>query len=144
MTHNAIFAFEEFELHVDAAVLLKNGREIPLQRRVVELLSFLAAAHGRVISKEELVEKIWHGEPIGDNNVEQHISIARRALSDTAKPHRFIVTVHRRGYRFAAPVSIVAPQDSRAAPLPSISLTLAQELYANGRHFAGLLSEGAL
>ena len=67
----------------------------------------LVSNAGATVAKETLLEAVWPGVAVEENNLNQAVSALRKALGDTASPRRFIITVPNRGYRFVRPVTIV-------------------------------------
>ncbi len=104
---------------------LKRGqREVRLTPRSIAVLTLLASQPGRVVSKDELFETVWHDTAVTDAALASCIQEIRRALGDPARMPQFVETVHRRGYRFVAEVSdegAVAPAE---APPPPTSTPL--------------------
>jgi len=106
---------------LDGGFLRRDGEEIPLRPKALELLAYLVEHHGRVVNKAELVEAVWSNAAITDNSLPQCILEIRRALSDDSQ--QLIRTIARRGYVFAAmvtaPVGEFAPlQEAVVGPNP--------------------------
>ncbi len=93
----------ELSLNTATRRVLVGGREVELKNREYELLQFLMLHPDRVFSREELYEKIWGLEAMGDNaTVAVHINRVREKIeADPAHP-RYIQTVWGAGYRFKA------------------------------------------
>ena len=99
--------------------LLDHGSPVVIGGRALDLLSALAAADGEVISKDELLAKVWRGVIVEDNALQAQISAVRKALGSEAQR---LVTVHGRGYRLmlnggTAEPAISMEIASRPAPL---------------------------
>jgi DNA-binding winged helix-turn-helix (wHTH) protein/TolB-like protein/Flp pilus assembly protein TadD len=97
---------------------------IPLSARAYDVLAYLVAHRDRVVGKDELLKAVWPQTVVEDNNLNQAISAARRALGDSRDSPRFIVTVPGRGYQFVgdvAPLPEPSPQPREAASLPNSS-----------------------
>jgi DNA-binding winged helix-turn-helix (wHTH) protein len=60
----------------------------------------LASAGGKVVTKDELMERVWAGVVVEEHNIQVHISALRRALAEDGNGESRIVTVSGRGYRF--------------------------------------------
>jgi len=105
--------FGRFELDLARAELRADGTAQPLEPQVFALLALLVENGDRLVAKDEIVEKVWDGRIVSDSAITSRIKSARRALGDDGKAQRFIKTVHRRGVRFVAPVTVV----SGAGPL---------------------------
>lgn len=84
--------------------LTRNGAEIELPDRSLRLLDVLVRDTGSMVSKERLIEEVWHGACVTDSSLTEAMSRLRGALGDGAREPEFIQTVHRRGYRFITPV----------------------------------------
>jgi pimeloyl-ACP methyl ester carboxylesterase/DNA-binding winged helix-turn-helix (wHTH) protein len=85
-------------------VLWRGGAAIPLTPKVFDTLVILVENSGHVLSKEELIQKVWPDSFVEENNLAQNISILRKALGESADTLKFIETVPKRGYRFVAEV----------------------------------------
>lgn len=87
---------------------LRSGNEsVHISSLAMDLLTYLARPPGRVVSADELVQKLWSGRIVSDNPVYKIIAKLRRALRDDVEKPRYIETVRTRGYRLIAPVSSV-------------------------------------
>lgn len=108
MGKEAVFAifFEGFQIPAEIDLLLENNSAVALEPQAVRVLRYLAANHGRVVSKIELLEQIWGTTNITPDVLKRTILLIRRALGDTPKEARFIKTFHCLGYQFIAPVEI--------------------------------------
>src|SRR5215813_10222797 len=91
-------AFGNFRLDLDGRKLTRNGEAVRLSGRAVDVLCVLAAARGEIVSKDDLISRVWSGAPIGDNNLHVHIAALRRVL-DAEEGGSSVVTVPGRGYR---------------------------------------------
>lgn len=104
---------------LDAArdVLLFAGEPLALGPRVVATLAALAARPGEVVTKDELLDRVWPGEDVSESNVAQSVYVLRKAFRDHGEAVA-IATVPRRGYRLVAqvdPVAFEAPTRPEAA-----------------------------
>ena len=82
--------------------------------RQLDVLMLLVERAGQIVSKDDLIEAGWKDVAVGDNSLEQAISSLRRQLAVHAADVAFIETVPRRGYRFVADVTRLAPRESDA------------------------------
>jgi TolB-like protein/lipopolysaccharide biosynthesis regulator YciM len=112
-----ICRFEDFELDPVVYQLRRNVSRVHLERIPFELLCLLVERRGELVSREEILERVW-GKGVfvdSENAIRTAVRKIRRALNDDADAPRFIVTVAARGYRFVAPISL-------RAPIPSVDI----------------------
>ncbi|MFL6260824.1 MAG: winged helix-turn-helix domain-containing tetratricopeptide repeat protein [Thermoanaerobaculia bacterium] len=102
-----------WSVHQDEGVLSFEDRSVRLEPRVMDVLVYLAAEPGEVVSKEDLLEAVWEGAYVEEGVLSQAIHSLRKALGDDARQPRFIQTIPKRGYRLVASVSIES-----AGPVP--------------------------
>ena len=81
---------------------LRSGGELcSVEPQVFELLALLVDNRERLVSKDEIIEKVWDGRVVSEAAVASRIkSAATRSLGDDGKTQRFIKTIHRQGFRF--------------------------------------------
>jgi DNA-binding winged helix-turn-helix (wHTH) protein len=98
------------ELDVDMREVRCSGERLHLGSRAVEILTVLACARGRLVTKDELLKIVWPGMVVEENNLQVHISALRKVLEGDRE---LIVTVPRRGYLLATQVQVPrsAPDD---------------------------------
>src|SRR5512139_3313707 len=101
-----IFRFGDFELDLARVELRHGGQPCPVEPQVFALLALLVENRDRLVSRDELIEKIWDGRIVSDAAVASRIKSARQALGDDGTAQRYIRTVHKQGFRFVAAVSI--------------------------------------
>lgn len=99
---NTVFSFGEFTLDPDRRLLLRNGAAVPLKAKAFDLLLTLVERRGEVISKNELLDKVWANQFVEENNLTVHVAALRKALGESKNENRYIVTVPGTGYRFVA------------------------------------------
>src|SRR5437899_9783876 len=88
-----------FQFDLRQRELKRDGLPVQLGSRARDILWVLAAANGEVVSKDELMTRVWPGLAVEENNIQVHISALRKALDDGKDGHSFVVTVPGRGYR---------------------------------------------
>lgn len=122
-----VVRFGNFELDQRTCELRKHGLKIKLQQKPFQVLNILLERRGEVVSREELQHSLW---PDGvfvdfDHSLNTAIKKLRDALGDTAATPRYIATIERHGYRFAADVQEIAigGNTDQSAPVASISGT---------------------
>ncbi len=101
-----IYQFGNFSLDAAERLLFDGNDTISLTPKAFETLLLLIENGGHVLSKEEIMERVWADSFVEENNLAQNISILRKALGETADT-KFIETVSKRGYRFIAPVQVI-------------------------------------
>lgn len=102
--HYRGFAFGDFELDIDRRVLSKAGETVNVNPKAFDLLVALVENHGRTLSKNVLLDKVWENQFVEENNLTVHVAALRRALGEKRGQYRFIVTVPGKGYRFVEDV----------------------------------------
>ena len=125
-----LFRFEPFHLDVAERRLSRSGELIPLRAKVFDTLCILVENHGRLLRKDELMQRLWPDSIVEDNNLDYNISKLRRALQDGADGRKFIETVPRQGYRFIAEVESVpvAPSMRKVDLSPVIDSSSEQDI----------------
>lgn len=89
-----IFRFDDIELDTDRYELRCGGVVLPVEPQVFALLELLVANPDRLITKDELNERIWNGRVVSEAVVNSRIRSARQAIGDDGKAQRLIRTVH--------------------------------------------------
>src|SRR5438105_2412174 len=110
--------FEGYTLDLTRGCLRSLSGETELRPKTFELLRYLVENAGRLISKDELVNAVWPNVIVSDDSLAQCVSELRHALKDSER--RIIKTVPRRGYLFAAPVSVRPEQSAAGQPFPEL------------------------
>lgn len=83
----------------DAAEVRRNGTPLKVEPLIVDLLAHFARNPGRLITKDELFEKVWRGKIVGEAALTQAVAVVRRTLGDDGRRAEIIQTVRGRGYR---------------------------------------------
>jgi DNA-binding winged helix-turn-helix (wHTH) protein len=115
-----ICRFAEFEIDRSAYQLRRRGRPIKLERIPLDLLFLLIDRRGRLVTREEIFERIW-GKNLFlnvDNAINPAVRKIRRALRDDPDSPRFVVTVPAKGYRFIAKVAMAVARVQRLGNTP--------------------------
>jgi TolB-like protein/DNA-binding winged helix-turn-helix (wHTH) protein/tetratricopeptide (TPR) repeat protein len=99
-----IYRFNQFQLDTDRRSLFRDGEPVPLSTKGFELLCRLVESGGKVLSKDELLEQVWPGQFVEENNLSVQISALRKLLSNGSSSGQYIATISGRGYSFVAPV----------------------------------------
>ena len=99
------YIFVPFSFDTVSGELQLDGQRVPLLGTASELLGVLIEERHRVVSKDELLRRVWHGATVEEGNLSTYITKLRTALNDDPRTPRFIRTHHGRGYRFIAEVT---------------------------------------
>jgi len=116
-----IFRFGDFELDLARVELRHGGQPCPVEPQVFALLALLVENRERLVSRDEIIEKIWDGRVVSDAAVASRVKSARQALGDSGREQRYIRTVHRQGLRFVAEVKAAAAATVVATPVEQSS-----------------------
>lgn len=139
--------FEGFEVDVESGRLLRDGREVPLEKRALEMLCYLARHPGRLITKDELLVEVWGARTLSDGALANAAAKLRKALGQDANARTPVETVRGRGFRWNAAAfrrtrgehpAAVAPVRSepfvgRAAALALLERALDDAEHGNGQ-----------
>jgi len=93
-----------FTLDTQNECVWSGGQQISLSPKAYAVLEYLVANAGRLVRKEELLDRVWANIFVQEAVLKVHILEIRRALQDSISHPTYIATVHRRGYRFICPV----------------------------------------
>lgn len=102
-----VYAFGEFEIDLERFVLLRDGAPVSIGPRAFDVLTYLIRHQGRPVSKQELVSNVWGVAALSYSAVPTTINEVRKALGDPRGSRGFVLTVPKRGYRFAIPVRLL-------------------------------------
>jgi DNA-binding winged helix-turn-helix (wHTH) protein/Flp pilus assembly protein TadD len=120
------FEFADWRVEPARGVVSREGKEVRLEPKLMELLLVFAASPGRVITKNEIVSRVWSGRAIGDDTLSAAISRLRTALGET-KSKRYIETLPKRGYR-----ALVTSGQGSVAPRERDGRSETDDLVAKG------------
>jgi DNA-binding winged helix-turn-helix (wHTH) protein/tetratricopeptide (TPR) repeat protein len=109
-------AANEVELDLGRYELRRLGRRVKLEKKPMELLIFLVARRDQMVSREEIVKKLWRSNLFIDTerNLNNIVRKIRTALGDDSAKPRFLETVVGKGYRFIGPLRVIDAQHPRA------------------------------
>ena len=106
-----------FAFDTHTRLLRRGGEGIPLPPRVLGVLELLLRRAGDVVARQELIDRVWKDAFVTDTSLAEAVSVLRQTLGDDPQSPTYIQTLHRRGYRFVAPVSTAGPaRKQRASP----------------------------
>lgn len=109
-----IYRFDNFELDTDRFELREDGHTATIEPQVFALIALLVENRERMVSRDELIEKIWNGRVVSESAISSRIKKARKAVHDDGKAQRLIYTVHGKGFRFVGEVE--AEDDDSTVP----------------------------
>src|SRR6516165_1980184 len=114
-------SFGRFRLDLARRELRRDNKSVRLGSRARDILCLLASAGGAVVSKDEVMARVWPGVVVEENNLRVHIRALRKALEEDEYGESCIVTVPGRGYRLLRPQQPAAaadPAPERSLPVP--------------------------
>ena len=102
-------AMSEVELDLGRYELRRRGRRVKIEKKPMELLIFLVSRRGQLVSRNDIVAKLWRSDLFVDTerNINNIVRKIRTALADNAAKPRFLETVVGKGYRFIGPVRVI-------------------------------------
>lgn len=126
ITH--LYEFGEFRLDAKEKILVRGGEHLELTPKGFELLSFMVENHGRLLGKNELMDKIWADSFVEEGNLTFNIRQLRIILGDDAHDPKYIKTVRSHGYRFIADVRPISEADKPKAEAVAPTVSRAAEI----------------
>src|SRR5471030_3026167 len=112
--------FGPFQLFPGRRLLLKGGKPVALSSRALEILIVLLERNGDVVSKQELMARVWPGTIVVDASLRVHLVALRKALRDERCDGSYIGNVSGRGYRFTETIVRLAPDAQRPTAMNSL------------------------
>ena len=103
------FTLGEWEVLPLRGVLRRGDQEERPEPRVFGVLIALAKRNGDLVTRDELVDELWDGRPTSDEPINRCMSQLRGHLGDKSRPHEYVETLTRRGYRLLKPVELLHP-----------------------------------
>src|SRR5688500_7379494 len=96
--------FAEFEFDRSRRKLYRDGKQVQLYAKALDLLGFLIENNGQVLTKDEILANVWPEQFVEEANLSVQVSALRKALGETKNETRFLVTVPGVGYKFVADI----------------------------------------
>lgn len=130
-----LFLFENYVLDTGRRELRLFNGFVEVEPQVFDLLEYLVRNRERVVTRDDLIESVWHGRIVSESTLDTRISSARYAVGDCGKEQRLIRTLARKGIRFVG--SVKEKQVSQSATLlaipdkPSIAVLPFQNIGGN-------------
>jgi TolB-like protein len=114
-----LYHFDRFSLDSDRRELRRDGTPISVEPKVFDLMVYLVDCRDRVVSKDDLINTVWHGRIVSESALATCINAARAAFGDSGEEQRLIKTFPRKGLRFVATVLQGPVDHSTPALLPA-------------------------
>ena len=108
----SVVYFGPFRLDLSDGLLSRGGEEVRLPPRALTILRHLVERAGRIVSKQSLMDVAWKDAHVSETSLTEAVGLIRQALGDDPQKPEFIQTVHRRGYRFIAPIATDVPSST--------------------------------
>jgi DNA-binding winged helix-turn-helix (wHTH) protein/tetratricopeptide (TPR) repeat protein len=110
-----LFSFEDYQVDERTYELRRAGTAIPLEPKAFDVLLYLIRNRDRVVSKRELLEKIWSDVTVTESVLTTTLTTVRKALGSRGDRNSLVRTVYGRGYHFVSPVEVVSANSADAA-----------------------------
>jgi TolB-like protein/DNA-binding winged helix-turn-helix (wHTH) protein/Flp pilus assembly protein TadD len=115
------YEFGVYQLDTEEKVLVREGQPVALPPKDLETLVVLVEKAGHIVGKEELLEKVWPGVFIEENNLARRVFNLRQVLGEGPDGRKYIETIPKRGYRFVGSVRGLGDSAESMAPAPRTS-----------------------
>ena len=110
------YRFGDFEFDTELTELRQSGAASDAPHSALELLSLLLEHSGRIVTKQELVERLWDGRAISDDAIAKRVSLLRKALGEKGREAVFVQSVYGKGVRFRGEVQLLDGPARAAMP----------------------------
>jgi TolB-like protein len=104
------FIFSNHVLDTSRQELSCGGEGVPIEPQVFNLLQYLVENRDRVVSKDDLFDKIWEGRIVSESTLTSRINAVRKAVGDSGKDQHLVRTIARKGFRFVGDVRVSHPE----------------------------------
>jgi TolB-like protein/Flp pilus assembly protein TadD len=129
------FEFGAYSLDSQSGMLFRKGDHVALPPKAAELLVALVQSAGKVLTREELLQRLWSGTIVEEGSITSLISLLRKTFGEDAKPQDIIETLPKRGYRFVAPVKRLKAGGPDAGGYASMLVVLPFENLTAGERY---------
>jgi len=99
-SRNGVLAFDQFRIDVEKLMLYRDDAEGLIPAKVAKTLAVLVESAGTILSKDELIERVWDDSIVEESNLTQYLYLLRKTLGTMPDGRPYIETLRRRGYRF--------------------------------------------
>ena len=117
---HSIYEFDQFRLDAGKLMLYRGGEEIQLPPKVIKTLSVLIESKGEILSKDELMARVWDDSIVEESNLSQYLYLLRKTLGAKTDGGNYIETLRRRGYRFNGEVRPFLPIRTNGSSSPKV------------------------
>src|SRR5262245_41500318 len=124
----AVMRFGRCQLHLQRRELLVDGTPVHIGSRAFDVLQVLVEANGELVTKGEILNRVWPGRVVEDNTLQFQISALRKLLGEDRGA---LKTISGHGYRFAAEVTTAANEPGALAERGTASATQPQDAPTN-------------
>jgi eukaryotic-like serine/threonine-protein kinase len=115
--HNSsVFKFEDIEVRESEYSLIRAGTTVTVEPTAFRVLIYLLRNAGRLVTKDEIIDAVWHDSAVSDNSLTRAVATLRRLLGDNSREPRLIATVQTIGYKFLVPVETIKAETLAASP----------------------------
>jgi DNA-binding winged helix-turn-helix (wHTH) protein/pimeloyl-ACP methyl ester carboxylesterase len=125
-----VYAFGPFQVDPTERLLLREGEGVSLRPKAFDALVVLCQNSQHLVSKNALMQKLWPGTFVDENNLSQNMSLVRKALGARPDGAAYVETVPGRGYRFTSAVSIRSEGLSDGPPTEPVAVALSDGINA--------------
>lgn len=98
------FMFGPYLLQPERQLLLRDGDPVRIGGRALDILTLLVEQPGALVSKQQLLDRVWPQLFVEEANLKANVALLRRVLGECHAAPRYIATIVGRGYRFVSPV----------------------------------------
>lgn len=118
MSRENTFLVGDWLVKLDGLTIQNKQHQKDLDSKVMQLLIYLMENRERVVSRAELLDKLWKDQVVADDVLNVAMSSLRKALGDDFKTPAYIKTLPKKGYRLIAPVKAISPPSSHTKRKP--------------------------
>jgi TolB-like protein len=130
-----LFEFGKYRLDSRSRMLFRGTEPVALAPKAAELLVVLVQAAGKVLSREELLRRLWPDTVVEEGSLTSHISLLRKILGQDSNEQDFIQTLSKRGYRFVGAVKRLEPAELAGNDYSEMLLVLPFENLSEGERY---------
>ncbi|MFJ4156657.1 winged helix-turn-helix domain-containing tetratricopeptide repeat protein [Pseudomonas sp. NPDC089752] len=112
------FEFDDYVLDEQRRELTLRGQPVAMGPQVFDLLLQLLNNRDRVMSRDELLVRVWNGKIVSESTITSHVNAVRKAIGDSGEEQRLLRTVARKGYRFVGQVRECSNREATVAAQP--------------------------